>query len=94
VESTAAGIGPYQSAEALAKTFAHYSIILDKAGDNAELKRPAVLVLVERITQQPDDKFIITLAEGLHKHGWWLPRKDSNLDKEYQKLLCYHYTTG
>ena len=23
-----------------------------------------------------------------------LPRKDSNLDKEYQKLLCYRYTTG
>jgi hypothetical protein len=23
-----------------------------------------------------------------------LPGKDSNLDKEYQKLLCYRYTTG
>jgi hypothetical protein len=23
----------------------------------------------------------------------WLPRKDSNLDKEIQNLLCYHYTT-
>lgn len=22
-----------------------------------------------------------------------LPRKDSNLDKESQNLLCYHYTT-
>ena len=23
----------------------------------------------------------------------WLPRKDSNLDKEIQNLSCYHYTT-
>lgn len=23
----------------------------------------------------------------------WLPGKDSNLDKRYQKPLCYHYTT-
>jgi hypothetical protein len=23
-----------------------------------------------------------------------LPRMDSNHDKEYQKLLCYRYTTG
>ena len=23
-----------------------------------------------------------------------LPGMDSNHDKEYQKLLCYHYTTG
>ena len=23
----------------------------------------------------------------------WLPRKDSNLDKEIQNLWCYHYTT-
>jgi len=23
----------------------------------------------------------------------WLPRKDSNLDKENQNLLCYRYTT-
>ena len=26
-------------------------------------------------------------------HGW-LPRKDSNLEREIQNLLCYHYTTG
>ena len=26
-------------------------------------------------------------------HGW-LPRKDSNLERENQNLLCYHYTTG
>ncbi len=25
---------------------------------------------------------------------WWLARKDSNLDKESQNLLCYRYTTG
>lgn len=24
----------------------------------------------------------------------WMPRKDLNLDKENQNLLCYHYTTG
>lgn len=24
----------------------------------------------------------------------WLPRKDSNLERENQNLLCYHYTTG
>jgi hypothetical protein len=24
----------------------------------------------------------------------WLPRKDSNLVKENQNLLCYRYTTG
>lgn len=23
-----------------------------------------------------------------------LPRKDSNLERENQNLLCYHYTTG
>ena len=23
----------------------------------------------------------------------WLPRKDSNLEREIQNLLCYHYTT-
>ena len=28
------------------------------------------------------------------RQGWtWLPRKDSNLDKEIQNLSCYHYTT-
>ena len=25
--------------------------------------------------------------------GKWLPRKDSNLDKEIQNLSCYRYTT-
>ena len=24
----------------------------------------------------------------------WLPRMDSNHDKQIQNLLCYHYTTG
>lgn len=24
----------------------------------------------------------------------WLPRKDLNLDKQDQNLLCYRYTTG
>jgi hypothetical protein len=24
----------------------------------------------------------------------WLPRKDLNLDKQNQNLLCYRYTTG
>ena len=23
---------------------------------------------------------------------WWLPDQDSNLDKQIQSLLCYHYT--
>lgn len=23
-----------------------------------------------------------------------LPGQDSNLDNQYQKLVCYHYTTG
>ena len=31
--------------------------------------------------------FLITLPRGL------LSRKDSNLDKQNQNLLCYHYTT-
>ena len=28
--------------------------------------------------------------------GWgrWLPDKDSNLNKQSQNLLCYHYTIG
>ncbi len=24
----------------------------------------------------------------------WQARRDLNPDKQYQKLLCYHYTTG
>jgi hypothetical protein len=24
----------------------------------------------------------------------WLPSKDSNLEREIQNLLCYHYTKG
>ena len=27
------------------------------------------------------------------QNGEWLPRKDSNLDKEIQNLWCYRYTT-
>src|SRR4029077_11659228 len=27
------------------------------------------------------------------KGAWWLPRKDSNLDKKLQRLPCYRYTT-
>lgn len=30
---------------------------------------------------------------GLQEIYKWLPGKDSNLDKRYQKPLCYHYTT-
>lgn|GEM_PF-5350397 len=25
---------------------------------------------------------------------FWQARRDLNPDKQYQKLLCYHYTTG
>ena len=24
----------------------------------------------------------------------WLPHQDSNLEKRYQKPVCYHYTMG
>ncbi|MDB6003289.1 MAG: hypothetical protein JWR15_276 [Prosthecobacter sp.] len=33
-------------------------------------------------------------AEGMQRCSEWLPRKDSNLERENQNLLCYHYTTG
>ena len=28
-----------------------------------------------------------------HFRGW-LPHQDSNLEKRYQKPVCYHYTMG
>ena len=43
-----------------------------------------VLEGLRRPVSNPDG----TVAKGK------LPGKDSNLDKEYQKLLCYRYTTG
>ena len=33
-------------------------------------------------------------TEAPAAHVEWLPRRDLNLDKENQNLLCYHYTTG
>lgn len=32
-------------------------------------------------------------SSGIIFHGW-LPSKDSNLEREIQNLLCYHYTKG
>ena len=29
-----------------------------------------------------------------HVYIFWLSNKDSNFDKELQRLLCYHYTIG
>ena len=31
---------------------------------------------------------------ALHLRVKWLPSKDSNLEREIQNLLCYHYTKG
>lgn len=33
------------------------------------------------------------LLEAAHRLRW-LPDKDSNLNKQSQNLLCYHYTIG
>jgi hypothetical protein len=39
-------------------------------------------------------KYPSTRADAEHLSSNKLPRKDSNLDYQYQKLVCYHYTTG
>ena len=44
------------------------------------------------MTQLIQPIFGLVEVYNLEPQGW-LPRKDSNLDKEIQNLSCYHYTT-
>lgn len=46
-----------------------------------------------RFDENPERPQVSNCA-GLPGAGQRLPGEDSNLDKQDQNLLCYHYTTG
>ena len=41
--------------------------------------------------EKPKVNWVLSSLAGLKN---WLSGMDSNHDKELQRLLCYHYTTG
>ncbi len=52
-----------------------------------------IIKLVNNIEISLENIFI-TPHFGSNEYSTWLPRLDSNQDKQLQRLPCYHYTTG
>lgn len=61
---------------------------------NSDAKAMAQRTIVRSVTPSDDTWKIVLNLPGSDNPPAWLPRLDSNQDKENQNLLCYRYTTG
>gem|GEM_PF-245608 len=96
LEAEQAALGALQagsdlSAEAMVDRLRYWGTVLERT-ETDDARRAFLQAHISQVVIEADGTLQLRLV--MTNEGCWLPRLDSNQDKQDQNLLCYRYTTG